>query len=143
MHDFSWNSAWWVFNFVANYANIKYAYMIKDIQKVQKELEDNFFAWQPAIEKAAQELLKTNPEVASGFLTDYSVSHGEEVVKRWKELGEDLIRKYNDGYVQDDKRGWPRSVGYPEEWLRNVLKLRGDHFKLPVWEDNGKTNGLW
>ncbi len=142
MHDFSWNSAWWVFNFVANFANIKYSYMVKDIQKVQKELEDNFFAWQPAIEHAAEELLKSDPDVAISFLTDYSVSHGEAVVKRWKELGEDLIRKYNDGYVQDE-RGRPRAVGYPEEWLRDVLKVRGDHFKLPVWKDNSKTNGLW
>ena len=142
MHQFSWNSAWWVFNFVANYANIKYSYMVKDIQKVQKELEDNFFTWQPAVEKAAATMLKEDPQAAVDFLTAYSVSHGEAVVVRWQELGYDLIRKYNDGYVQDEK-GRPRAVRYPEEWLRDVLKIRGDHFKLPVWEDNSKTNGLW
>ncbi len=142
MHHYSRNSAWWVFNFVANFANIKYSYMVKDIQKVQKELEGNFFTWQPAIEKAAGEIYKDNPQAAIAFLTDYSVSHGEEVVRRWRELGDHLVTKYNDGYVQEGK-GWPRSVGYPEPWLRDVLKLRGDHFKLPVWKDNSKTNGLW
>ncbi len=133
MKHFSWNSAWWVFNFVANFANVKYSYMIKDIQKVQKELEGNFFAYQPAIEKAATELNKTDPALMKQFLTDYSVLHGEEVVKRWKQLGEDLVTKYNDGYVKD-KHGYPHAVGYPEEWLRNVIKLRGGHFKLPVWK---------
>ena len=38
-----------------------------------------------------------------------------------------------DLFLKDEK-GRPRSVGYPEEWLRNVIRLRGDHFKLPVWE---------
>ena len=38
--DFTRDSAWWAFNFVANYANIKYSYMMKDICAKQKELED-------------------------------------------------------------------------------------------------------
>ncbi len=133
LQKFSWDSAWWVFNFVSNIANLKYSYMIQDIQKVQRELEGNFFALQPAIEKTAVALSKTNPNLAKEFLTDYSVSHAEQVVRRWKRLGEELLVKYNDGYVKDEK-GRPRSVGYPEPWLRDVLKLRGDHFKLPVWK---------
>jgi len=133
LQKFSWNSAWWVFNFVANMANLKYSYMIQDIQRVQQELEGNFFALQPAVEKTAAALSKTNPELMHEFLTDYSVSHAEQVVRRWKRLGEELLVKYNDGYVKDDK-GRPRGVGYPEPWLHDVLKLRGDHFKLPVWK---------
>ena len=31
-----WDSAWWVFNFVANIANLKYSYMIEDILAVQQ-----------------------------------------------------------------------------------------------------------
>lgn len=34
-------SAWWTFNLVANYATIKYSYMIKDIESQQQKLEDN------------------------------------------------------------------------------------------------------
>ncbi len=133
MQKFSWDSAWWVFNFVANIANLKYAYMIQDIQKVQKELEGNFFALQPAVEKTAVALSKTNPGLMKQFLTDYSVSHAEQTVQRWKQLGEALLVKYNDGYVKDEK-GRPQAVGYPQHWLRDVIKLKGDHFKLPVWK---------
>lgn len=129
LQKFSWDSAWWVFNFVANIANIKYSYMIKDIQKVQSELEGNYIALQPVIEKVAAELAKSNPELMSRFLTDYSVSHAEEVVRRWRQLGEDLLTKYNDGYVKDEK-GRPQGVGYPRGWLRNVLKARPNQFKL-------------
>jgi len=130
MQKFSWDSAWWVFNFVANIANLKYSYMIQDIQHVQSELEGNFFALQPAIEKTAVTLYKSNQELMKKYLTDYSVLHGENVVRRWKELGEDLLTKYNDGYVKDEK-GRPKAVGYPEAWLRDVKKNRGDHFALP------------
>ncbi|MEJ2722480.1 MAG: C69 family dipeptidase, partial [bacterium] len=42
--EFSWDSAWWVFNFVANFANLKYSYMIKDIQAVQGDLESTFLS---------------------------------------------------------------------------------------------------
>ncbi len=48
---FDKNYAWWAFNFVSNWADLKYSYMIEDIKKVQKEFEDQFFANQPAVEK--------------------------------------------------------------------------------------------
>ncbi|MEJ2580220.1 MAG: C69 family dipeptidase, partial [Acidobacteriota bacterium] len=50
---FSWDSAWWVFNFVANIANLKYAYMVEDILVVQRELEGRYLAMQPVIEETA------------------------------------------------------------------------------------------
>jgi dipeptidase len=130
LNDFSWESAWWVFNFVANFANLKYSYMIQDIQTVQKELEENFLNMQPIIEKTAIELLKTDAKLATQYLTDYSVSHAENVTARWRELGELLIAKYNDGYVQDST-GRPKEKGYSEEWLREVLKSRPAQFHLP------------
>jgi dipeptidase len=132
LQKFSWDSAWWVFNFVANYANLKYSYMVQDIQKVQAELEDQFLSLQPTIEKTALELYKTDPRLMAQYLTTYSVSQGEKVVKRWVELGEYLLTKYNDGYVKDE-RGRPRGVGYPSEWLKDVLKFKPDQFKLPTW----------
>ena len=141
IRKFSWDSAWWVFNFVANFANLKYSYMVKDIQKVQAELEGQFFDLQPIIEKTALEMLKTNPELAVKFLTNYSVSQGEMVVKRWRELGEFLITKYNDGYVKDEK-GRPRSLGYSLEWLKEVLKSKPEQFKLPTWGEEKKDGRL-
>jgi dipeptidase len=127
---FSWESAWWVFNFVANYANLKYSYMLPDIQAVQKDIEGTFLTLQPVVEKTAVDLAVSNPELLTRYLTDYSVTQAEKVVMRWKELGEYLIVKYNDGYVKDEK-GEPQEKGYPETWLREVLKSRPDQFRLP------------
>jgi dipeptidase len=141
LQKFSWDSAWWVFNFVANYANLKYSFMVKDIQKVQTALESQFLSLQPAVEKIALDLRKKDPELMVQYLTDYSVSKGEQVVSRWTELGEYLLTKYNDGYVKDEK-GRPRGVGYPSEWLKEVLKSKPEQFKLPTWGEEKKDGRL-
>jgi len=134
LQRFSWDSAWWVFNFVANIANLKYSYMIKDIQVVQQELENHFAILQPVVEKTALELHRTDPKLAQRYLTDYSLSHTDNVVRRWRALGEFLLTKYNDGYVKNDK-GRPEEVGYPDSWLKDVMKARPEQFKLPRWKD--------
>jgi dipeptidase len=128
---FSWESAWWVFNFVANFANLKYSYMIKDVQAVQSEIEATFLQLQPVVEKSALHLIESDRTLAIRYLTDYSVNGGERVMARWRDLAVELIRKYNDGYMQDST-GRPGEVGYPEEWLRNVLKQRSEQFRLPT-----------
>lgn len=130
LNKFSWDSAWWIFNFVANFANLKYSYMIQDIQAVQGALEGDLVALQPAVEETATELYKSDPELMTRYLTDYSVLHAEQVVDKWRDLAEYLIRKYNDGYVQDEN-GTPQEVGYPEDWLREVLKSHPEQFRLP------------
>jgi dipeptidase len=129
LSKFSWESAWWVFNFVSNYANLKYSYMMPEILAVQAELEGECMGIQPVVEKTAAELGKSSPALMVRYLTDYSVSHAEMVVARWKDLGEYLITKYNDGYVKNDK-GRPKERGYPEGWLREVIKLRPDQFRM-------------
>jgi dipeptidase len=123
LQRFSWDSAWWVFNFVANIANLKYSYMIKDIQQVQRELEETAVALQPSIEGTAVTLLESNPELMRRYLTSYSVGHAEEVVRRWRELGEELLTRYNDGYVAGEDQV---EVGYPESWLRTVIQDDGE-----------------
>lgn len=130
LDKFSWDSAWWVFNFVANFANVRYRDMLPEIQAVQRDLEGTFLALQPAVEKTAAELVKADPKLATRFLTDYSVTHAELVVKRWRALGEHLVTKFNDGYVKDDK-GRPQEQGYTEWWLRKVLADRPEQFRLP------------
>lgn len=126
---FSWESAWWVFNFVANFANLRYSYMLPEIQAVQSDIEGNFLAQQPAVEKKAVDLAMSDPKLMTRHLTDYSVTHAELVVARWRELSEYLMTKYNDGYVKDET-GRPREKGYPEGWLQKVIKSRPKQFLL-------------
>ena len=138
MGEFSWDSAWWVTNFIANFANIKYSYMKEDIQNVQSELENTFDALQPTIDKTALELHKESPELLTNYLTDYSISQAEKALKRYRDLAHMLIRKYNDGYVQDENKR-PREVGYPEAWYREVIRARPDQFRIES-EDTLETD---
>ena len=141
LDKFSWESAWWVFNFVANIANLKYSLMAPDILAVQADLEGTFLALQPAVDKTAVELYNTNPELMTRYLSDYSISHAELVVDRWRELGEHLLTKYNDGYIRDeDDRS--REKGYPQSWLKEVLRTRPDQFKLPVRDTSSTESKL-
>jgi len=131
------DSAWWAFNFVANYANLRYSYMIKDIQKVQKELEDLEFNLQSAIEYTAGYLLRTDKELVDDYLTRYCVENAESIVKKWVDLGDFLITKYNDGYIQNEKNR-PQETGYPGKWLKKEVKENGKKHKLTQTRDGDK-----
>ncbi len=127
---FSWESAWWVFNVVSNYAYSRYCDMIKDIQNVQRELEGNFLALQPDIDKAALALYQQSPELCRDYLTEYSVRQGEKTVQRWKELFPYLVWKYLDGNVKNES-GKVTHPGYPPEWYRQIVKETRNKFRVP------------
>jgi len=130
LNHFSWDSAFWVFNWVANFAYSRYSDMIVDIQKVQSGFEGQFLAEQPAIEKAALALYQQSPELARDYLTQYSVKTGDAVTTRWRRLGEELLVKYMDGNVKDSE-GKAQHPPYPESWYRRIVEERGDHYRAP------------
>ncbi len=141
LEKFSMDSAWWVFNLVSNFAEIKWSYMVKDIVAVQKELESRFIAMEPAVDQAAAQLYKKDPKLAARYLNDYSNSQAMTVYNRWVKLSGDLICKYNDGYVKDAK-GRAKAVGYPADWLETVHRLRPEQFKLPKWDEKKMETDL-
>ncbi len=139
--NFTLESAFWIFNLVANLAYTKYSYIYEDIRAVQKELEDKFFDFQPAVELAAMELGKVSRERMIDFLTDYSVSQSQLVMKRWKELWEYLVMKYNDGYINDVTKNYgrtPQGVGYGNEFFKQVIKERPGYYDVKWREPETK-----
>jgi len=134
---YSPTSAFWTFNWVANWAYTKYSYMIRDIQPVQKELESRYIMeTTTAIDKKAAEIYKTDKNRARAYLTNYSVNTGEATVKRWKQLGEYLLVKYIDGNIKKEKDGkfedngtgqavMPNQPGYSDAWKKTVVKEHG------------------
>jgi dipeptidase len=127
--EFTWDSAFWVFNFVSNYTYLRYSDMIRDVQKVQQELEGKYQADVKRIDEASQALYKQSPALAIDYLTDYSIRAGDETVKRWKRLGEFLLYKYLDGNMKDEN-GEVTHPGYPQCWYRHIIKETGNHFKM-------------
>ncbi len=121
---FSRESAFWVFNFVANWAYSRYADMIVDIQAVQRELEGGFLAQQPEVERAASKLYEQAPQLARDYLTDYCDREGERVTARWRTLGDFLVWKYLDGNVRD-AQGHVTQSKAREGWYRAVAREDG------------------
>lgn len=135
--EFTLESGFWVFNLVANLAYTKYSYIIKDIQKVQSELENKFFAFQPALESAALELHKTSPDLCKDYLTEYSINQSNITVNRWRELWSELVVKYNDGYINDvniDHGRSPKGVGYGDSFFKRVIADKPGYFNVH-WRD--------
>ena len=135
-HHLSWESAFWVFNFVANYCYLRYSDMIVDVQKVQRELEGGFLAEQAFVEQLALKYYNEAPRLAVDYLTRYSVDLGNSTVQRWKTLGEALLVKYMDGNVKDEL-GKVTHPPYPQSWYRRIVDDTGDHFRM-IELDNPK-----
>jgi dipeptidase len=127
--QFSWESAFWVFNFVSNFAYPKYSLIIHDIQKVQSELEGQFISRQETIEKTAQALYAKSRGEAIDYLTKYSSEAAKMTYTRWRKLGEDLLVKYMDGVVKDEYFK-PVNVGYPDDFKKLMVASEGDAIKV-------------
>lgn len=141
MLTYSETSAFWAFNFVTNFAYLRYSDMIKDVQKVQAELENKFVTTLPVIDKAAATLYQANKEQGLRFITEYSVNEANNMTARWKKLGQYLLVKYIDGNIKREKDGnfertetgmppSPIFAGYPEWWLKAIANATGDNKKM-------------
>lgn len=127
-HEVTWDSAFWVFNQVSNFAYLRYTDMIKEVQKVQRELESKYLGAQPDVDSAAAALHAQSPRLAKDYLTRYSVAAGEEVVSRWRELSKHLLYKFLDGNVKDE-HGKVTHPGYSENWYRMVAEATGERLR--------------
>ena len=141
---FSWDSAFWIYNWVADMIRPRYSLMIDDMRKVQNNLEDTYEQAQAGIEQAAIALLEKDPAKGKEFLTNYTSMTAQCAVDAWKKLGEYLIVKYNDGVVKRTNKdgsfvrpqyehgnGAPLVLpGYPKEFLEELVKATGDRYKV-------------
>jgi dipeptidase len=115
--EFDRDSAWWAFNFVANYATIKYAYMIQDISAKQKELEEAAYKAMSYFERTAQGKSRSD-------LTAFCNANAAKVISEWWELSEALIVKYNDGCITTPD-SIMQKVDYPKDWLQDAGYYKG------------------
>lgn len=129
LSQFTWDSAFWVFNFVANFSYPRYSFVIDDVKKTQNELEGKYFAQQENIESTAISLLKNSKGEAIEYLTSYSIASAEQTYKTWKQFGEHLILKYMDGVVKTEFFK-PKNIGYPEEFKKMIVDESGEALKM-------------
>lgn len=128
------SSLWWSMNFVSNYANLKYSYMIKDVQKLQNELEDEMIAEQDSIR---MKYTDSGVDEKINVLQNYADHKAKYILEKWNQLGHTLIAKYNDGYIKQKGESM-QSPGYPEEWKKSILQENPEKHLIPEWNKKGR-----
>ncbi len=139
MMEFSETSGFWVFNQVQNLAYTRYNYIHPEIEKIQNEFETGFVEITPAVDAAAEKLLKSDKDAAIAYLTGYSNAVGADVFNTWKKLYNYLFVKYMDGNIKT-KREIPegyiyyapevKQPGYGDDKYRLIIRETGDQFKV-------------
>ncbi len=138
---FSWDSSFWIFNWVSNMVYPRYDLMIGDIRAAQQELESTFHEAQAGIENMATRIYQKDPAGAKAFLTNYTNMTAQSTFDTWKRLGEFIVVKYADGVIRKMKDGkfernsigQPAGVvrpGYPKEFLEEYVKQTGERYKV-------------
>lgn len=138
---FSWDSSFWIFNWVSNMVYPRYDLMIGDVRATQRELESTFHEAQAGIESMANRLYQKNPAEAKALLTNYTNMTAQSTFDAWKRLGEFIIVKYADGVIRKMKDGkfernsigQPAGVirpGYPKDFLEEYVKQTGERYKV-------------
>lgn len=141
--DFSFDSNFWMTNWVANQAYNRYDLMIPDIRKVQGALEDGFRSSRPQFE---EELIALINEGDDAGLRKKVNENGRKVAKEatdaYRDLAIYLLVKYMDGNMKKtDENGkflrneygipaYPSFPGYDKTYYENIVRTTGDHFKI-------------
>ena len=138
----SWDSMFWVTNYVANQAYNRYSQMIGDIRKVQESLEV-----QMTISAGkAEEMCRTlSHDDAAKYLAEITNYWAEKCTKYYRALGDTLFVKYLDGNIKRQNEdgtfsrtpyGLPNKPaygGYDERYYRSIVNEQGDRLKvIPV-----------
>eukprot|EP00126_Sphaerothecum_destruens_P008075 Sdes_comp20081_c0_seq1m13012 len=117
LKSFSHN-AWWAFDFLSNWANLKFSYMIQDIKQIQNKMESKFLQDDKMNREKFLEFQKAkNTTGGIAYLTNYVLKGGEKLVSDWWTFAESMIVKYNDGYINDEKK-IGQTTPYPETWMK-------------------------
>lgn len=118
---FDRNCAWWAFNFVTNWATLRYSDMTKDILSEQARIEGEELSNQSAIDAQAEQIFNSEgAEECGNFLTNYSTNNSLSVLNDWWSLADLLVVKYSNGFINDFENNRTIEAGYPSWWLNET-----------------------
>ena len=138
MLTLSWDSSFWVNNYVANQAYNRYNQMIDDIRRVQNAEEQTLDTEVKALLAATDGLSK---DEAATVLRNHSKMASQRYLKNYKALGDFLMVKYLDGNIKQEKDGKflrtpegfcakPTFGGYDERYYRSIVEDTGNHLRV-------------
>ena len=133
IREFSFESAFWMNNWVANMVYPRWSAMIGDLRDAQNELEDFYAAEQPEVEKQVTNL--THQERVT-FLTAKTEAYTAKMMDRWDKLAKFLIVKHNDQTMQPSENGAivpgrRTNPAYAPAFIEAVKVQTGDRYVRP------------
>ena len=139
---FSWESSFWVFNWVSNMIYPKYSLVADDMKRVQSEIESNIYERSKAVEQQVLACIEASPKYAMSILNDFTCETAETALAEWKKFGEYIIVKYNDFVVKPEQNGRFKRTetgigapvirpGYPDEYKKELIRQTGDKYLVP------------
>ena len=131
-NEFSFQSAFWMNNWVANMVYPRYSMMIGDLRDAQRELEDYYFADQDSVLAAIGSM---TPADRQAFLNRKSIAYADRMMNGWDRLAKLLIVRYNDQIVrpvQDGQviRGRYATPGYDQQFIDAIGPSTGSRYRL-------------
>ena len=141
MLTFSWTSAFWMTNWVANQCYSRYEDMKVDVDRVRNKIMDRWDAETDSIDAQAVALLKNSTSDVTAFLNEYTARESNGATEAYKDLGIYLLVKYLDGNIKQEKDGefartpygmadHPKQPKYSEEFYRAIVNQIGDKIKV-------------
>ena len=132
-NEFSFQSAFWMNNWVANMVYPRYSMMIGDLRQAQRELEDYYHADQDSVLAALEDM---TPGDRRDYLNRKSIAYADRMMSRWEALAKYLIVKYNDQVVRrvgDDgqfQRWGYDTPGYDQQFIDAIGPATGKRYQL-------------
>jgi len=132
-NEFSFQSAFWMNNWVANMVYPRYSMMIGDLRQAQQELEDYYYADQDSVLAAISTM---TPGDRRAYLNGKSIDYASRMMNRWDRLAKYLIVKYNDQVVRRvDSTGqfqrWGYDTpGYDQQFIDAIGPATGNRYRL-------------
>lgn len=136
---FSWKSAFWIENTVANMVYPYYSKIFPDLENARNSLEADYAKAQTRIETEAKTLYESNPDKAVAYLTQYGKQAADLMMTRWNELFKYIVVKHNDMTVKKEDKGQfkrtpdglaepPLRPGYSKEYWQRIIGETGDRY---------------
>jgi dipeptidase len=94
VNGFTYESAWWAFNRMSSLAAQRWGDMRHDVDAVFVPMQQELFKNQAVFEKEVLEI--SNQKKRKKILTEYTIEHAEQAVKKAWKLGDDIWTKYDE-----------------------------------------------
>lgn len=139
--DFSWDSAFWVCNWVSNMVYPRYSIFYPELKALREKLQSTYAQQAQALEEELLQQIAQNgaDDATKERITCFAESCASDMLCHWKELGIKMVVMYNDMALKPQKDGEfertehgrgvsPLRNGYSDMYRRAISTVTGDRY---------------